>query len=593
MNIDHIKKILGLKKAVISLENKIFNLISFLVFITMTINLVINFVMGRNNLSLTLILLLVITSFYFFYISRYKDRFVPMGVLYIAFCMLFFVPVWFTNGGIEGPTKSAYLMIVVAAMMILPKKFHSFFIGITMLLLLTLFFIETKKANWVIPYASQEMKQIDLVVTTLLYLIVISISVSLYKRTYDIDRNNLIKKSIDLEESQEYLSETKLQAEEATKAKSRFLANMSHEIRTPLNGIIGTIDLLQHTALSTEQDELMISLKSSSTHLLEIVNDVLDISKIEADKLELFEGPCNLNTIIQQVMAINTPRISGLKKNINLLATLDKNVETEIIADESRIKQILINLVGNAIKFTDSGSINLTVSATSIDESLQELNFDVTDTGIGISDENIDTLFVPFMQIDSTATRKHSGTGLGLSICRKIIEEMGGRIWIISELGKGSSFKFIIPVQINLVRKTQQITPIISTTIMASSEIKPLNILVAEDNGMNQLLATKMFKKIGYTIEIAHNGKEAVNMVSQKYYDLIFMDIHMPEMDGLEATATILKDTVNGVTPIIIAMTANAVKEAETEYLNAGMKDIVTKPFTIEQLRKVLEKWTA
>ncbi len=592
MNIDHIKKILGLKKAVISLENKIFNLVSFLIFITMAINLVINFALGRNNLFLTLILLLVVTSFYFFYVSRYKDRFIPMGVLYIAFCMLFFTPIWFTNGGIEGPTKSAYLMITVAAMMILPKKFHSFFIGATMLILLSLFYLENKYPHWVIPYSTQGNKQIDLVITTVLYLIVISISVSLYKRTYDIDRNNLIKKSIDLEESREYLSETKLQAEEATKAKSRFLANMSHEIRTPLNGIIGTIDLLKHTRLSLEQEELMLSLKSSSTHLLEIVNDVLDISKIEADKLELFEGPCNLNTIIQQVIAINTPRISGLKKNIALTASVNKNVEAEIIADESRIKQILINLVGNAVKFTDNGSVELLVSATLIDESLQELNFEVKDTGIGISEKNIDTLFVPFTQIDSTATRKHSGTGLGLSICRKIIEEMGGRIWIESELGKGSSFKFIIPVQINLVRKNQQAaSPIISSA--TNTELKLLNILVAEDNSMNQLLATKMFKKIGYTIEIANNGKEAVEMVSKKNYNLVFMDIHMPEMDGLEATSHILKNTVTGETPIIIAMTANAVKEAETEYLNAGMKDIVTKPFTIEQLRKVLEKWTA
>lgn len=590
MNINHIKKILGLKKDVISLENKIFNLVSFLVFITMTINLIINFTLGRNNLFLTLILLLVVTSFYFFYISRYKERFIPMGVLYIIFCMFFFTPIWFTNGGIEGPTKSAYLMIAVAAMMIFPKKIHSFFIGITMLILLSLFFLETKYPHWVIPYASQEIKQIDLVVTTLLYLIIISITVSLYKRTYDIDRNSLIKKSIDLEESREYLSETKLQAEEATKAKSRFLANMSHEIRTPLNGIIGTIDLLHHTKLSSEQAELMLSLKSSSTHLLEIVNDVLDISKIEADKLELFEGPCNLNTIIQQVISINTPRISGLKKNIALTAATDKNVEAEIIADESRIKQILINLVGNAVKFTDSGSVELLVSATLIDESLQELNFEVRDTGIGISEQNIDTLFVPFTQIDSTATRKHSGTGLGLSICRKIIEEMGGRIWIESVLGKGSSFKFIIPVQINLVRKNQQvaISELLNST---STEIKSLNILVAEDNGMNQLLATKMFKKIGYTIEIANNGKEAVELVNKKQYDLVFMDIHMPEMDGLEATACILKNTEKTKSPIIIAMTANAVKEAETEYLNAGMKDIVTKPFTIEQLRKVLEKW--
>ncbi len=590
MNVDQIKKILGLKKAIISLENKIFNLVSFLVFIAMIISLASNILLERDTLLLSMILCLAMISFYVFYISRYQEKFVPIGVIYIVFSLLFFIPIWFSNGGVEGPTKTAYLMSVVAAMMILPKRFHLPFIILTILLIVGLYMLELDHPEWLIPYPSNTIKQIDILISTILYLLIIAISVSLYKRTYDIDRNNLIKKSIDLEESKEYLSETKQQAEEATKAKSRFLANMSHEIRTPLNGIIGTIDLLQHTPLNAEQEELMISLKSSSTHLLEIVNDVLDISKIEADKLELFEGPCNLQNIVQQVTAISSPRLIALKKNIELSSTIHPAVENEIIADESRIKQVLINLLGNAIKFTETGSIKLSVTANLIDDSLQELHFAVSDTGIGISEENIQTLFIPFTQIDSTATRKHSGTGLGLSICRKIIEEMGGRIWVESQLGKGSTFKFIIPVQVNLVRKTQQQPQQNTAGIISGTEIKPLKMLVAEDNNMNQLLATKMFKKIGYIIEIANNGKEAVDMTTKYDYDLVFMDIHMPEMDGIEATEKILNSGKAKI-PIIIAMTANAVKEAEAEYLQLGMKDIVTKPFTIEQLRKVLEKW--
>jgi len=590
MNVDQIKKILGLKKAIISLENKIFNLVSFLVFIAMIISLASNILLERDTLLLSVILCLAMISFYVFYISRYQEKFVPIGVIYIVFSLLFFIPIWFSNGGVEGPTKTAYLMSVVAAMMILPKRFHLPFIILTILLIVGLYMLELDHPEWLIPYPSNTIKQIDILISTILYLLIIAISVSLYKRTYDIDRNNLIKKSIDLEESKEYLSETKQQAEEATKAKSRFLANMSHEIRTPLNGIIGTIDLLQHTPLNAEQEELMISLKSSSTHLLEIVNDVLDISKIEADKLELFEGPCNLQNIVQQVTAISSPRLIALKKNIELSSTIHPAVENEIIADESRIKQVLINLLGNAIKFTETGSIKLSVTANLIDDSLQELHFAVSDTGIGISEENIQTLFIPFTQIDSTATRKHSGTGLGLSICRKIIEEMGGRIWVESQLGRGSTFKFIIPVQVNLVRKTQQQPQQNTAGIISGTEIKPLKMLVAEDNNMNQLLATKMFKKIGYIIEIANNGKEAVDMTTKYDYDLVFMDIHMPEMDGIEATEKILNSGKAKI-PIIIAMTANAVKEAEAEYLQLGMKDIVTKPFTIEQLRKVLEKW--
>ena len=326
MNADQIKKILGLKKAVISLENKIFNLVSFLVFIAMTISLASNILLERDTLLLSLLLSIAMISFYVFYISRYKEKFVPIGLVYIVFSLLFFIPIWFSNGGIEGPTKTAYLMSVVAAMMILPKRYHLLFILVTISIILTLYWLELQHPEWLVKYPNEKTKHTDILISTILYLLIISISVSLYKRTYDMDRDNLIKKSIDLEESREYLSETKQQAEEATKAKSRFLANMSHEIRTPLNGIIGTIDLLQHTPLNAEQEELMLSLKSSSTHLLEIVNDVLDISKIEADKLELFEGPCNLENIIQQVTAISSPRLIALKKNITLNAAVQLGV---------------------------------------------------------------------------------------------------------------------------------------------------------------------------------------------------------------------------------------------------------------------------
>ncbi len=590
MTLNQIKKNLGLRKAVISLENKIFNLVSFLVFIAMLISLASNIILERNNLLLGLILCLAIISFYVFYISRYKEKFVPVGVIYIIFSLVFFIPIWFSNGGIEGTTKTAYITSVVAAIMILPKRFHVLFIAFAILIIVGLYLLELSHPEWLAPYPSKDIMKIDVLISTTLYLLIIAISVSLYKYAYDMERDNLIKKSIDLEESRQYLSETKQQAEEATKAKSRFLANMSHEIRTPLNGFIGTIDLLQHTTLNTEQEELMHSLRSSNTHLLEIVNDVLDISKIEADKLELFEGSCNLQSIIQQVTAISSPRLIALKKNIKLSTKIHPGVENEIIADESRIKQVLINLLGNAIKFTESSSIKLEVSANLIDDSLQELSFTVSDTGMGISEEELINLFIPFTQIDSSATRKHSGTGLGLSICRKIIEEMGGRIWVDSKLGEGSSFKFILPVQVNLARKNQQQLNRNSGDIASSPEIKPLKILVAEANNMYQLLATKMFKKIGHIIHIANNGKEAVEMALQNYYDLVFMDIHIPEMDGIEATEKILHSKINKV-PFIIAMSANAIKEAEAEYRELGMKDIVTKPFNIEQLRKVLEKW--
>ncbi|MFY9464500.1 MAG: ATP-binding protein [Sediminibacterium sp.] len=592
MNYNGLKKLIGLKKEFISLENKIFNLVTFLVFVAMSISFISNMYLGMNNTLTWLILALLAISFLFFYLSRYKDMYKKVSGWYIIFCHLFYVPIWFSNGGIEGPTIIAYSLILTIAMLILPKKFHSPFIGVTIAMIMLLIYMEQQHPDWIVPYASEQVRQIDMVVTIFLYFGILGITVSLYKRTYDMDREDLIRKSIDLEESREYLSETKMQAEEATKAKSRFLANMSHEIRTPLNGIIGTIDLMQHTPLSAEQEELMHSLKSSSTLLLEIVNDVLDISKIEADKLELFEGPCNLDAIIKNVISIASPRITALKKELEITSTIDPKTELEIIADESRIKQILINLVSNAVKFTESGTIRIEVSSLPIDESIQELNFAVIDTGIGISEEHMRTLFIPFTQIDNSATRKHSGTGLGLSICRKIIEEMGGRIWIESEPGKGSAFRFIIPVQINLVKKTHSRITENKSPLTGNSIQKSFKLLVAEDNGMNQLLAKKMFSKIGYDIEIANNGREAFEKALINNYDFIFMDIHMPEMDGLEATVQILNSPLKKM-PVIIAMTANVVKEAEEDCLDAGMKDIITKPFTIEQLKRVLEKWTS
>jgi signal transduction histidine kinase/CheY-like chemotaxis protein len=593
MKYNELKKILGLKKEVISLENKIFNLVSFLVFVAMAIAFVSNIFLGRNFIQNALVFSLLIVSFYFFYLSRYKDLYQPIAGWYVLFCHLFYIPIWFTNGGIEGPTIIAYSLIMVVAMFILHKKYHAPFIAITIAIIMVLIFLEQHYPDWVIPYANEKIRQADLLITLFLYFGIIGVTASLYKRTYDLERRNLMKKSIDLEESRAYLTSTKLQAEEATKAKSTFLANMSHEIRTPLNGIIGTIDLMKHTNLSAEQEELMLSLKSSSNVLLDIINDVLDISKIEADKLDIFEGPCNINTIIKNVIEISSPRIGALEKNIQLNVHLDPSIEFEIIADESRIKQVLINLVANAIKFTEKGHINIEVTPVSVDDSLQELQFSIIDTGIGISEKNIQQLFVPFSQIDNSATRRYGGTGLGLSICRKIIEEMGGRIWVESKEGSGSAFRFVIPVQINLVKKNHSTATIPSTQNVDNiTSIKGLKILVAEDNGMNQLLAKKMFAKIGYPIDIANNGKEAFDKARLNHYDIIFMDIHMPEMDGLEASKAILQNNIS-TKPIIVAMTANVVKEAEEECMAAGMKDIITKPFTIDQLRQILAKWTA
>jgi len=254
--------------------------------------------------------------------------------------------------------------------------------------------------------------------------------------------------------------------------------------------------------------------------------------------------------------------------------------------DEGRLQQILVNLIGNAIKFTDEGLVELNVVVSNEKNNIQEVVFSVKDTGIGISEEALSQLFKPFTQVNTTALRKYGGTGLGLSICKKLVEMMDGKLWVESKEAEGSVFNFSLPLQIASSDGIDE-APIVTNEVY---QYRPLNILLAEDNKMNQLIAGKTFKKIGYDIDIADNGKIALNMVDKKTYDLIFMDIQMPEMDGLEAARSIIKRYGDNAPPII-AMTANVLSEDEQECKLAGMKDFISKPFTIERLEKVIHKW--
>ena len=406
------------------------------------------------------------------------------------------------------------------------------------------------------------------------------------KRSHEKDKLRLIKQSEELQSSQIELSTAKDLAEGATIAKSNFLANMSHEIRTPLNGIIGAAQLLSRSDLSAEQHELLQTLQSSSNLLINIISDILDLSKIEADKLTLHPKPVNIRTCIKTVFEISQPGIAAPGKKIDLHYTIDENVAEYLKMDEGRIQQILVNLIGNAIKFTDEGFVALQISAVNRPDNMQQITFNVKDTGIGISEEALTQLFKPFSQVNNTALRKYGGTGLGLSICKKLVEMMNGRIWAESKETEGSVFSFSLPLSVASENTAGD------EKANSNEEYKyvPLEILLAEDNKMNQLIARKTFSKIGYNIDIADNGKVAIEMQAAKKYDIIFMDIQMPEMDGLEAAAFIIKKDGESAPPII-AMTANVLSEDEIKCKQAGMKDFISKPFTIERLENVIHKW--
>ncbi|BDS09634.1 ATP-binding protein [Aureispira anguillae] len=514
-----------------------------------------------------------IIFFILFLTSEDKKKHPFIRMFFTFYCLIALSFNWVFTNGIDGGTGYLYLLLIGFYAIASPSKYYLHFLFLIFINVILLFFIEFYWPNVIHQDLSEQHLLFCSISNLLVSLIVTAIGLLLVKVEYEKERQNV-------QEKKQYLIA-------ANNARSRFLANISHEIRTPLNGVMGMAALLENSNPTTEQKEYVQTIKISSNRLLKIINEILDYSKAEAGKTELRIDPFSLIQCVEDAININHPK--ALEKELSLNYHIERNIPNILSGDGGKLQQILINLLGNAIKFTHQGNIHLYIQRINKVDQKITLEFSIKDTGIGIPQDSLSKLFDAFTQVDDSRTRTNSGTGLGLAISKRFVELMQGNIWVESTEKEGSTFYFT--AKFDVLPNQSKLPSPIDTAIITPRTTVPnnLSILLVEDDKINRMLAIRLLEKMGYTVHSVTNGQEAINALKEGQFNFVLMDVQMPVMDGLEATRIIRQELDKQ--PIIIAMTANAMIEDQRLCEEAGMDDFLAKPINVKALEAILFKW--